>query len=313
MTASTRIERTTQRYFVKLIPFVCATVGDSDTDPEMVLSLGKNHRLYQTIYDTALTFVTNVATLDPSPNKQYLEWIISRFVRIPWQDLPYIWFDMCGAGFDVSDHEILDDTAFEALHLFHHNKSAIDISKRDINQYKTFEQFVKDGSSFAQLSNRRIKQDIKNQDVEVVYDHPTLVVYSIKSVAAMRLYGAGTTWCVNTITQQDSFNEYIKGGGLYLFIDRRTTNLNKKYLLSLNTGEFHNERNRSISSVTDKLPKHRYIKAAVCRCIEVDVKQFPLSYNEGNISNMIEWFEMCFASRWTATQYKRLKQLEDLI
>lgn len=70
------------------------------------------------------------------------------------------------------------------------------------------------------------QKDIKKLGSDVVYQDNTWKVMLIKSRDASLYYGRGTTWCTSSTESSMYFNDYMKRGLLFIFIN--TTN-NEKY------------------------------------------------------------------------------------
>lgn len=186
----------------------------------------------ETLGDRVISYVVGY---DPSPNKQYSQWIIHRYLK----------------GLSLEDL----GRAFNALTLFDKAKARIEI--KDINQYpdlssleaalEPFRTGKVDVSKAAE--RRRLKSD---ENTEVLYDGDDLLVVIAKTPEAASFWGKNTRWCT-TSENGGRFQQYNREGPLYVIIDRSD---NQKYQFHFPSGQFMDETDRRIllSEFIDRHP-----------------------------------------------------------
>ena len=190
----------------------------------------------ETLGDRIITYVVNY---DPSPNKQYAQWIIHRFVRdkINLEDLgraynALSWFDRAKGRLQVKDINAYPDlTSLEtAIDPFRNGKQ--DVSK--------------------QAERKRLKSD---ENTDVLYDGDDLLVVRLKTQEAAEFWGKNTRWCTTMANSVGAtrFNTYNSRGPLYVIIERDT---NRKFQFHFPTKQFMDEADRRIDlrAFVDKHP-----------------------------------------------------------
>ena len=70
------------------------------------------------------------------------------------------------------------------------------IDKRDINQFKDFQEFKDLVEQLSgEKSKREVKELVKSKDVDIILNNDKFLIVRPKSHAASCIYGAGTKWC----------------------------------------------------------------------------------------------------------------------
>jgi hypothetical protein len=119
--------------------------------------------------------------------------------------------------------------------------------ERDINQYKSLPELynvVKDYiGSDEPTSKSDEKRQIKNEEIEKVFEDEDFLIMIPKTERASCLIGKGTQWCTAAVVSNNRFNSYNDQGPLYVIIDKDN---NKKYQLHFETNQLMDAEDRSI-------------------------------------------------------------------
>lgn len=145
------------------------------------------------------TFIEYIITLDPTKNKQYVQWILNQFIsnNVKREDL----------------YKVKND-----LVLFEKHKNQI--QQKDINKYdvKSLSTAV-DNVNPEQLSNKQQKQQIKLEGADKILEGPDCTIIKLKTKEAARFYGANTKWCTAAEDDDDNmFDDYNAQAPLYVAI-----------------------------------------------------------------------------------------------
>ena len=171
--------------------------------------------------------------VDPSENKQYLNWLINIFL----------------AG-NLQIEDIYK--AKEELTLFSKNKEKIPLEQRNINSYpdlQSLSEVVLQYSSEDEMSATEKQKIIKLEGAEQVYDSPNWKIIIPKTKDAACLYGKSTKWCTAS-DEYNRFEYYNNQGPLYILIDKRISNdrdVNKKLQFHFETNQFMDTLDKQIS------------------------------------------------------------------
>lgn len=160
--------------------------------------------------------------LDPTNNKQYLQWLVLRYIagNYRYEDISRI---------------------RKALSGFTQYKNRL--QQKDINQYKGIVDVEDAVEPFLDkpASNREEKKLIKGEAQKLYEDDETLLIIP-KTEEAACYYGSNTKWC--TAAKEDNyFNSYNNRDPLYILIDKKN---NRKFQFHLHTTQFMNARDEPV-------------------------------------------------------------------
>ncbi len=138
--------------------------------------------------------INDIASWDPSGNNKYLDWILKTKIetKLTYRKLK------------------------DFILLFHDKPSKF--SKKDIYQYKTEDEILQELDS---VSNKLTKSEIKELGAEVIIDTLNYKIIRPTTAEAVRLYGAGTKWCI-TSAQTFYFKRYLKNNDIYFVLIKDT-------------------------------------------------------------------------------------------
>lgn len=175
---------------------------------------------------------SKIKFVDPTPTFKFLPWLLSVF------------HTKTTDGYKLN--ESLTKPRLELIknHLEwfikNLNGTKIPVNYRDINVFKTVDEFI---SRMNELSTPSISE-LKSQ-VRLVLDDENFKILVPLSFQSSQLYGSGTKWCTTTKTYYDN---YTKDGILYYIIDKRT---NRKFGLpvkisglNFNSASFYNNEDK---------------------------------------------------------------------
>ena len=102
------------------------------------------------------------------------------------------------------------------------------LTKKDINQYKTLSELKNALSEY----DNRVRREIKTvDDADVVYEDDKMIVVMPKSYKASCQFGAGTKWC--TTSSSSYFEKYNEDAKLFYFIDKTKPTSDPTYKVAL--------------------------------------------------------------------------------
>lgn len=111
------------------------------------------------------------------------------------------------------------------------------IPEKDINTYESLQTLERVTDTLSNdMSNREKVKSIKTNEAEKFYEDSTWLIIKPKTFNASCKYGSNTKWC--TTGDEDTFNEYMDDGNLYILINRKT---NKKYQYHPSSDQFMDE------------------------------------------------------------------------
>lgn len=134
--------------------------------------------------------IGDISSWDPSGNNKYLDWILKT----------------------KTETKLTYRKLKDFVSLFHDKLSKF--SKKDIYQYKTEDEILQE---LENVSNKLTKSEIKELGAEVIVDHLNYKIIRLKTPEAVRLYGAGTKWCI-TSAQTSYFKRYLRNNDIYFVL-----------------------------------------------------------------------------------------------
>jgi len=168
---------------------------------------------------------------DPTPNKQYTEWIIRRYID---GGIRYL--------------EDVDSTVAENLAIYHELKTRrmippelMDIGKVKGNQVMVF--FRKVYNIYRELPAQVEKA---KGNVSEFYNDEDVRIIIPKDKTSACYYGQGTQWCTASTKSTNYFNRYNKQGKLYIILPKEPEHEGEKYQLHFGTDFYANENDKGV-------------------------------------------------------------------
>ena len=185
---------------------------------------------------------------DPSPNKQYVQWVVMRYID---------------GGISMFE-DIL--TYIETLLRIHYKLKlhrALPAELSDIGK-------VKDKASITRFYNNILRHfnalqvkkgeaegtQLSKGDAEEVFSNSEMRVVVPKDKEAACYYGQGTQWCTASTSSSNYFDTYNNDGPLYIIIPKNAHHEGEKYQLHFESNQHMNENDGAISIV--RLFKDRF-------------------------------------------------------
>ena len=191
-------------------------------------------------------FFDEVEQADPSQNKQYVQWIVQRFLDksiVRYEDISSSIAEFLFKYHELKTRNRLNDPSDGAQSI-----------PNDINQIKT-----KDGINAVhtemtprwnrmnvELKDRQEQKVLsKGKSTEVYQDEQVRVIVPEDEDAAC-YYGQGTQWCTASTIGQNYFNHYNNNGKLYILIPKKPEHEGEKYQLHFNDNQHMDENDNPI-------------------------------------------------------------------
>ena len=184
--------------------------------------------------------LTHIEKYDPTPNKQYVTWIVQRYIDGGiklLEDLPRVATTL--EGFH----------GMKAKGWFKRNPDHAD--KADIGQWKRLSDiwdFVWHAHNGGVVSNAEKDRLAKEQAVKtskILYDGADYMIVIPESMEAAQYWGRNTQWCTSAL-KDNMFAAYSAEGPLYIVIDKKNNRRWQLYLDGWNP-QFMDERDEPIN------------------------------------------------------------------
>lgn len=181
------------------------------------------------------TYVSNLLKYfedaDPTPNKQYTEWIIRRYIDGGIRFL-----------------EDVDSTVAENLAIYHELKTRrmIPPELMDIGKVKGVAMvhfFRKVYNIYRELPDQVEKA---KGNAKEFYDDADIRIITPVDKEAACYYGQGTQWCTASTKSTNYFDHYNSQSPLYIIIPKKPEHVGEKYQLHFGTDFYANENDISV-------------------------------------------------------------------
>lgn len=187
--------------------------------------------------------IDKIGEVDPTQNGTYMPWLARMVIKDPNQNKPE---DLDRVGDDLVNFERLKPR----------------LAKRDINQYKSFEEvydaispLLRAGPSEEELEKERKREREREVDDEMrsqiiyVYEGPEGWIKIPTTEQASCWLGRNTRWC-NAAKKNNQFNRYNKDDRLFVIYDRK---LGERMQLHLDSHQLADEEDHQLKY--DRLPE----------------------------------------------------------
>lgn len=202
--------------------------GGSNFEVNPLFNEIMNDPAFQNKFST--TFLRLLESFDPTPQKRYTLPLLKFFLKQEF-------YMKVGANTDPDvkqpglvsrpgtittfpDIEDMRSTHFEDLAWFDQNKRRLPADKRDINKYKSINDFGRTIDSFRDKIDFQDKENPKLDKVkgtyEKIYSSEHGDVYWVKDQEASCHIGQGTRWCTASTESTNYFSEYNAKGPLLI-------------------------------------------------------------------------------------------------
>jgi len=199
---------------------------------------------------------------DPTPNKQYTEWIIRRYID---GGIRYL--------------EDVDSTVAENLAIYHELKTRrmippelMDINKfkGDANPNSVVRFFRNVYNIYRELPEQQEKMD-RGESRDVYEDDEIRIIVPEDQQAAC-YYGQGTQWCTASTKSRNYFNHYTQyGNDLFIILPKKPEHNGEKYQLHFETESYMNENDVGVTlhNLIQRWPQlHEFFHDDIVYCNE---------------------------------------------
>ncbi len=173
--------------------------------------------------------LTHIEGRDPTPNKEYSQWLARMYANgdVKLEDL--------------NRHDWL------GLYDLAKKRRILKLEDRDINKFKTYQQFESAFALHYPLDELRPQKEIIGAEAKKVFEDDQVLVVIPENEAAACKYGAGTRWCTAATRGENYFNHYNSEGPLYIIIPKKPEYPGEKYQLHFDSLQFMNKDDNSIN------------------------------------------------------------------
>ena len=201
--------------------------------------------------DVPSELIQEIATLDPTPNKDLTFWIAFQYTKFSKETESY----GINRWEDIASRAIPNLLKFKALIKKPNLNPPLPV--RDMNKIQGLAELVtilapyteKDTTS----NSKKDEMYFKNGQAELIHDDKDIRVVSPLTVEASQYFGVNTQWC--TAAKEDNmFEDYIDDGGkLFIVLIKKE---NKRYQFEFNSNQFMDEQDDAINprKLADKYP-----------------------------------------------------------
>ena len=191
------------------------------------------------IADMILSAMENA---DPSPNKQYVQWIVLRYLDK-----------------SIKRFEDILSTISTLLVKYHQLKihRTLPSELSDIGKVKSGQDItdmwravdVAHNELYQKLQKAK-KENLPRGNAKDVFNNKEMRVVVPQDQNAACYYGQGTAWCTASVTSRNYFDHYNADGPLYIIIPKQPTHEGEKYQLHFESGQYMDETDSQVNLVT---------------------------------------------------------------
>ena len=177
----------------------------------------------QQLKDNINAVLAAIEDRDPSPNKQYTQWLARTYARggVSMEDLNR--GNLLGA-FDTAK-----------------KRRMVKPEHSDVNRYKFYQDF-EDAIEHHYNNFEELEQEtLPDGKATKVYEDGNVLVVIPEDEAAACKYGRGTRWCTASTRGQNYFDAYNRQGKLYILIPKQPKYEGEKYQLHFSSKSFMDE------------------------------------------------------------------------
>lgn len=205
---------------------------------------------------------------DPTPNKEYVQWILALYTRVLKDRTPKTSFTMEEnklGGFAYLFFEDLHKLP-DAIKFFHKikNSKALTVEQRDVYAYKSINNFIEtvflsQAESTApdaiptNVLNARELDALARKTAEIVYQDPSWIIVHTIDKEGSRVFGENTTWCTAGSNYGSMFDNYNRQGKLFILLKNKPgasahlrANPTNRLQFHFESSQFHDVTNHSI-------------------------------------------------------------------
>lgn len=182
---------------------------------------------------------------DPTANKEYVQWLAKVYAN---------------QGVKMED---LLSRGRQALDVYntYKQKRILPAEYRDIGRidFNTLEGLSMNADLRQALAAKQEQEAAKTMpkgDAEQIYENDQVRIIHPKDQAAACYYGQGTRWCTAATGSMNYFDNYNRGGPMYILLPKKPKYEGEKYQLHFESGQFMDEGDNQVNIIN--LLQHRF-------------------------------------------------------
>lgn len=182
---------------------------------------------------------------DPTANKEYVQWLAKVYAN---------------QGIKMED---LLSRGRQALDIYNTYKvkkilppEYRDIGRIDFNTLEGLSMNADLRQALAAKQEQEAAKTMPRGDAEVVYENDQVRIIHPKDEAAACYYGQGTKWCTAATGGNNMFDNYNRGGPMYILLPKQPEYDGEKYQVHFDSGQYMDERDRPVPVL--RLIKERF-------------------------------------------------------
>lgn len=239
---------------------------------------GKVKKIPRNIFDE----ICNIGDVDGNPQKmsEFAKWLCDGYRQVGFEK--FIYDKKIGYIFARGSSLKKDFITFRKVQKI--KPEGVDLNLRNYN----IETFMEKMEYVREHNLDFSQKDIKKLGSDTVYQDNTWKVVLIKSRDASLFYGRGTTWCTSSTESSMYFDDYMKRGLLFIFIN--TTNNTKYqgfYSFDFEWDEFKDPQNRTIYT-EDIFPEEMFKNVTESARVLLEKRLETVWENEAEISDELD-------------------------
>lgn len=261
-----RMRITQRRNIIPDSPVKCYTFN-----PDRV-NVGEDVLLNAVRESTSAGILTLIMDADPTPNKEYVQWILTMYTRVLKDREPTSGFDDDANKMGGDSFLFFENLAklFDALTTFHRIKGTklLAPDQKDIYTYRSIDLFVATvmtaqivpvdapitgtDNTINVLSSKEL-DEIKHNRAKLLYqDQDWIVVHTITQ-EANAVFGENTTWCTAGTRHSTMFEHYNRQGKLFVVLKNKAGAAAHLRTNPLNRMQFHFESDQFMNSLDRRI------------------------------------------------------------
>lgn len=169
--------------------------------------------------------VAAIEEKDPTPNKQYVPWLVRMYSKggVKYEDL--------------NRHNMI------GMHVEAKRRNMLRPEHKDINRFKTYQEF--EDVMFSNYDPDEVfgneEDETEKPQAKKVFENDQVLIVVPENEAAACKYGKNTRWCTAATHSHNYFNHYNRMGPLYILIPKRPQYEGEKYQLHFESGSYMDE------------------------------------------------------------------------
>ena len=174
---------------------------------------------------------------DPTPNKEYVQWLAKCYSNegIKLEDIVSKGADWLKTYAQLKVKRLLPPNVTNIMNLKFEQLPAVVLDDELVRKLQSAEDKIADKGEATTV--------FENGAVRIIVPHDE---------TSARYYGQGTRWCT-AARENNMYNQYARGGDLYILLPKQPKHDGEKYQLHFSSGQFMDENDDSVDSIVELL------------------------------------------------------------